>query len=131
MAPPAEARAAEDPTAFGASELQGLASVLRLLTDAESLETLLGHLPNTPGPRLHVGYEEAAARLGIPEKWLRERIATLPHRKMGRYVQFTTEDLKAISDMHFVGPPSAAAPKTPSSGTLTALRPSSRSRTRA
>ncbi|WP_050502035.1 DNA-binding protein [Streptomyces monomycini] len=131
MASPAEARAADDQTTFGAPELHGLASVLRLLAGTESLETLLGHLPSNPGPRLHVGYEEAAARLGIPEKWLRERIATLPHRKMGRYVQFTAEDLKAISDMHFVGPSSGAAPTTSSSGTLTALRPSSRSRTRA
>ncbi|MEU4205330.1 helix-turn-helix domain-containing protein [Streptomyces sp. NPDC026294] len=131
MAPPAEARTAEDPTTFPAPELQGLASVLRLLAGTENLETLLGRLPSTPDPRLHIGYEEAAARLGIPEKWLRERIGTLPHRKMGRYVQFTAEDLKAISDMHFVGPSSDTTSSKGSSATLTALRPSSRSRTRA
>jgi hypothetical protein len=89
----------------GPIELQGLAAVVSLLAQAGGLDALLGNQPSEPRDnRLHIGYSEAAERLNIPEKWLRERISTLPHRKLGKFVQFTQDDLRAISDMHFVGP---------------------------
>ncbi|MFF3554625.1 hypothetical protein ACFYXL_14590 [Streptomyces tsukubensis] len=99
-----------DPLAFGlgtdAPELRGLATLLRLIGDPEQLGQLLRALPGTEASesRLHVGYEEAARRLNIPDTWLRERISNLPHRKLGKYVQFTEADLSAISQMHFVDP---------------------------
>ncbi|MER7043682.1 MerR family transcriptional regulator [Streptomyces jumonjinensis] len=115
----------------GSSELRGLAALLRLLGDPEKLGQLLGALPGaeTPEPRLHVGYEEAARRLNIPEKWLRERISTLPHRKLGKFVQFTEDDLNSISRMHFVGPQEQDNRASDSSWNET-LKPSPRSRRR-
>jgi len=43
-------------------------------------------------------YAEAAQKLGklAPEWWLRRNITRLPHRKAGRRVGFTAEDLDAI-----------------------------------
>ncbi|MFF7166841.1 hypothetical protein ACFZBP_36585 [Streptomyces sp. NPDC008086] len=92
-------------TPFGPSELQGLAAVLSLLGRVSDFEALIDKLPTSPRDnRLHIGYTEAAERLNIPEKWLRERISTLPHRKFGKFVQFAEEDLRAISEMHLVKP---------------------------
>ncbi|MFI9204013.1 hypothetical protein [Streptomyces sp. NPDC053048] len=54
--------------------------------------------------RLHVDYPEAARRLGVPEPWLRQRITTLPHRKMGKWVLFSQRDLQTISEMHAMQP---------------------------
>jgi hypothetical protein len=95
--------------------LHELAEALKLLASGEDAE-----------PPIHVGYDEAARRLNIPEGWLRERIASLPHRKLGRYVQFTDGDLRAISEMHFVQPcaPSEEEREAP----IVPLQPSKRSR---
>ncbi|WP_327376569.1 helix-turn-helix domain-containing protein [Streptomyces sp. NBC_01216] len=112
-----------------AVDLQGLAAVVGLLTQAGGLDALLGSPATDPrDKRLHVGYGEAAERLNIPEKWLRERISTLPHRKFGKFVQFTEDDLHAISDMHFVSP--GAKSQTDGESALLALQPSKRSRKR-
>ncbi|NDZ76963.1 helix-turn-helix domain-containing protein [Streptomyces sp. SID10853] len=93
------------PTAPGLTELQGLAAVMSALARVSDIDALLSTRPSEPrSTRLHVGYDEAAERLNIPEKWLRERISKLPHRKFGKFVQFAEEDLRAISDMHFVNP---------------------------
>ncbi|MDX2531599.1 hypothetical protein [Streptomyces scabiei] len=117
------------PAPIGPIELQGLAAVVNLLAQAGGLESLLSNRPSEPRDnRLHIGYSEAAERLNIPEKWLRERISTLPHRKFGKFVQFTDDDLRAISDMHFVDP-GAASPKNAES-TVMPLQPSKRSRKR-
>ncbi|MET9142957.1 hypothetical protein [Streptomyces sp. NPDC004042] len=116
-------------TALGPVELQGITAVMSLLAqagraDGQRLNGLLA-----PGSqRLHLGYSEAAERLNVPEKWLRERISTLPHRKFGKFVQFTEEDLLSISDMHFVNPGKPAQEDHESS--LMALQPSKRSRKR-
>lgn len=117
------------PAALGPTELQGLAAVMSLLAQAGGIDALLGNRqPEHGDKRLHIGYSEAAERLNIPEKWLRERISTLPHRKFGKFVQFSEEDLRAISDMHFVNP-GMQTEKTRESALMT-LQPSQRSRKR-
>jgi excisionase family DNA binding protein len=44
--------------------------------------------------------DEAAERLGLRSSWLYERTrrSAIPHRRLGKYVRFTEEDLQAISD---------------------------------
>ncbi|MFE6737564.1 hypothetical protein [Streptomyces tubercidicus] len=108
-------------------DLEKLAVVLRLITNGGELDTLLRKLDTT----LHVGYEEAARRLQIPEFWLRKRINSLPHRKMGKHVAFADEDLRAISAMHAVQPGERANSANVAHGTAIAtLTPSQRSRLR-
>ncbi|QPK50480.1 hypothetical protein H4W23_12845 [Streptomyces gardneri] len=110
-------------------DLQGLAAMVGLLAQAGGLDALLGsQATDSRDKRLHIGYSEAAERLNIPEKWLRERISTLPHRKFGKFVQFTEDDLHAISDMHFVSP--GARTQRDDESALMALQPSKRSRKR-
>ncbi|MEV3853082.1 hypothetical protein AB0J38_02005 [Streptomyces sp. NPDC050095] len=122
---PASAGAA----ALGPTELQGLAAVMSLLAQVGGVDALLSNRPAEPRDnRLHIGYSEAAERLNIPEKWLRERISTLPHRKFGKFVQFTEEDLRAISDMHAVTPGATNAQESKTAAML--LQPSKRSRKR-
>lgn len=99
--------------------LHGLAAVVRMLARTDDVAET----------RLHLGYDEAAKRLNIPEKWLRERISSLPHRKLGKFVQFTEDDLRSISEMHFVQPHQHVAREE--SPDLLAIRPSARSRRRA
>ncbi|WP_406115412.1 hypothetical protein [Streptomyces sp. NBC_01014] len=116
-------------SAAPAVDLQGLATVVGLLAQAGGLDALLGsQATDSRDKRLHIGYSEAAERLNIPEKWLRERISTLPHRKFGKFVQFTEDDLHAISDMHFVSP--GAKAQRDDESALMALQPSKRSRKR-
>ncbi|RXS80564.1 hypothetical protein EST92_17310 [Streptomyces sp. TM32] len=110
-------------------DLQGLAAVVDLLAQAGALDALLSkRATDSRDKRLHIGYSEAAERLNIPELWLRERISTLPHRKFGKFVQFTEDDLHAISDMHFVNP--GAKTKKDDESELMTLQPSKRSRKR-
>ena len=49
--------------------------------------------------------EEAAARLGLRVSWLYERTRrkAIPHRRLGKYVRFTEDDLRAISDAAAAG----------------------------
>ncbi|MEU7183226.1 MULTISPECIES: helix-turn-helix domain-containing protein [Streptomyces] len=117
--------------ASGGLELQGLATMLRLIAEAESIEALIRRLPTLADTRLHVDYAEAARRLGIPENWLRDRIGSLPHRKMGRYVIFSEADLKAISEMYAAHPNGAEKSKGSDGSNPSVLTPSSRSRSRA
>ncbi|MFF4500379.1 hypothetical protein [Streptomyces sp. NPDC001401] len=125
----AVAPAGADPASIGPTELQGLAAVVNLLAQAGGLDALLNNrLSEHRDKRMHIGYSEAAERLNIPEKWLRERISTLPHRKFGKFVQFTDEDLRAISDMHFVNP--GAVSERGGESALMSLQPSKRSRKR-
>ncbi|MGW4883484.1 helix-turn-helix domain-containing protein [Streptomyces murinus] len=114
------------PAALGPTELQGLAAVMSLLAQAGGIESPLRDRPAPRSTQIHIAYAEAAERLNIPEKWLREHISTLPHRKFGKFVQFTEEDLRAISDMHFVNP-GAGDTNARDSAAMT-LQPSRRSR---
>ena len=49
--------------------------------------------------------EEAAARLGMKPSWLYERTRrkAIPHRRLGKYVRFTEDDLRAISEAAATG----------------------------
>ncbi|MGW7292821.1 hypothetical protein ACWGIB_10600 [Streptomyces xiamenensis] len=119
-----------DPAGSASRELQGLAAVVNLLARVGGIDDLLGNRLSPPRDnRLHIGYTEAAERLNIPEKWLRERISKLPHRKFGKFVQFAEDDLRAISEMHFVKP---GIPVTDDgdSPALSPLQPSKRHRSR-
>jgi excisionase family DNA binding protein len=51
-------------------------------------------------PRLFLTVEEAAERLGVTCGWIYERTRrkAIPHRKLGKFVRFTEEDLQAICD---------------------------------
>ncbi|GHA17327.1 hypothetical protein ACFOOM_32525 [Streptomyces echinoruber] len=124
MGSPAGAHTADFATS-GTLDLEGLVTALRLIAESGSAESLLRR--SAP---LHVGYAEAARRLNIPEKWLRERISRLPHRKLGKYVCFTDEDLRAISEMHAVRPDHGEQRTSNAPGSPTPLRPSPRSRSR-
>ncbi|GAA2929379.1 hypothetical protein [Streptomyces mexicanus] len=117
--------ATADATTSGNFDLPGLTAVLGLLTQAGGVETSA----RRPDP-LHVGYAEAARRLNIPEKWLREHIGALPHRKMGKFVGFTEDDLRAISEMHFVGPAAGAHKAIGTPQRSSSLTPSKRNRSR-
>ncbi|MDV5145452.1 helix-turn-helix domain-containing protein [Streptomyces exfoliatus] len=111
------------------ADLQSLAAAARLLARLGDVESLLTSGPKNRDDRLHFDYPEAARRLNVTEKWLRERISRLPHRKLGKFVQFTEDDLLAISDMHFVRPDNAE--KELQGSATPALIPSGRSRRRA
>lgn len=108
------------------ADLQSLAAVAQLFSRIGELTSLPRPAQGADDGCLHLGYEEAARRLNVPEKWLRERIATLPHRKMGKFVQFTEDDLRKISDMHFVHPSTANSIQDSTMD----IRPSQRARRR-
>jgi excisionase family DNA binding protein len=59
--------------------------------------TVLSSQPALIG-RLFLTVEEAAQRLGVTVGWIYERTRrkTIPHRKLGKFVRFTEEDLRAI-----------------------------------
>jgi hypothetical protein len=44
-------------------------------------------------------YPEAARELGVKEKWLRDNIRKLPHKKLGRVVYFLDADLERIDQL--------------------------------
>jgi excisionase family DNA binding protein len=48
--------------------------------------------------RLFLTVEEAAERLGVTTGWIydRTRRKAIPHRKLGKFVRFTEEDLRTI-----------------------------------
>ncbi len=49
-------------------------------------------------PKIFLTVEEAAQRLGVTVGWIYERTRrkAIPHRKLGKFVRFTEEDLRAI-----------------------------------
>jgi excisionase family DNA binding protein len=55
--------------------------------------------------KLFYTVDEAAARLGLRPSWLYERTRrkAIPHRRLGKYVRFTEEDLQAIADASATG----------------------------
>jgi DNA-binding Lrp family transcriptional regulator len=73
-----------------------------------------------PEPLL-LSFSEAARRLGLPESWLRAHVRELPHRRLGRKVMFTVDDLDRIVAL------AAATPPPPVTG-VTSIRPSGRRR---
>ena len=55
--------------------------------------------------RLFLTVEEAAQRLGVTAGWIYERTRrkAIPHRKLGKLVRFTEEDLRAIVEAAATG----------------------------
>jgi excisionase family DNA binding protein len=50
--------------------------------------------------RMFMTVDEAAERLGVTRGWIYERTRrkAIPHRKLGKFVRFTEDDLQAISE---------------------------------
>jgi excisionase family DNA binding protein len=72
----------------------------------ESPETAGSALP--PGAnmgRVFLTVDEAAERLGVKRSWIYERTRrnAIPHRKLGKFVRFTEQDLRAIADAAAIG----------------------------
>jgi excisionase family DNA binding protein len=55
--------------------------------------------------RLFLTVDEAAERLGVTRGWIYERTRrnAIPHRKLGKFVRFTEDDLRAIVDAAATG----------------------------
>jgi excisionase family DNA binding protein len=55
--------------------------------------------------RMFLTVDEAAERLGVKRSWIYERTRrnTIPHRKLGKFVRFTEQDLLAIADATAIG----------------------------
>jgi excisionase family DNA binding protein len=55
--------------------------------------------------RVFLTVEEAAERLGVKRSWIYERTRrnTIPHRKLGKFVRFTEQDLHAIAEAAAIG----------------------------
>lgn len=58
-----------------------------------------------PIRRMFLTVEEAAQRLGVKVGWIYERTRrnAIPHRKLGKFVRFTEEDIEAISQAAAAG----------------------------
>jgi len=50
--------------------------------------------------RIFLTVDEAAERLGVTRGWIYERTRrkAIPHRKLGKFVRFTEQDLQTIAD---------------------------------
>jgi excisionase family DNA binding protein len=55
--------------------------------------------------RVFLTVDEAAERLGVKRSWIYERTRrnTIPHRKLGKFVRFTEQDIRAIADATAIG----------------------------
>jgi excisionase family DNA binding protein len=55
--------------------------------------------------RVFLTVDEAAERLGVKRSWIYERTRrnTIPHRRLGKFVRFTEQDIRAISEAAAVG----------------------------
>jgi excisionase family DNA binding protein len=55
--------------------------------------------------RMFLTVDEAAERLGVTRSWIYERTRrnALPHRKLGKFVRFTEQDLQAIAEAAATG----------------------------
>ena len=58
----------------------------------------LAQAQTVPIGKMFLTVEEAAQRLGVTAGWIYERTRrkAIPHRKLGKFVRFTEEDLRAI-----------------------------------
>ena len=59
---------------------------------------LLARVQTIPTGKIFLTVEEAAQRLGVTVGWIYERTRrkAIPHRKLGKFVRFTEEDLRSI-----------------------------------
>jgi excisionase family DNA binding protein len=55
--------------------------------------------------RVFMTVDEAAERLGVKRSWIYERTRrnAIPHRKLGKFVRFTEQDIRAIADAAATG----------------------------
>jgi excisionase family DNA binding protein len=55
--------------------------------------------------RVFMTVDEAAERLGVKRSWIYERTRrnAIPHRKLGKFVRFTEQDIQAITDAAAIG----------------------------
>lgn len=55
--------------------------------------------------KMFLTVDEAAQRLGVTVSWIYERTRRkqIPHRKLGKFVRFTEEDLQKISEAAATG----------------------------
>ena len=58
-----------------------------------------------PVKKMFLTVQEAAPRLGVTVSWIYERTRrnAIPHRKLGKFVRFTEEDLCAIAEAAATG----------------------------
>ncbi len=63
-----------------------------------ALSTVARKIPRSQARKIFLTVEEAAQRLGVTVGWIYERTRrkAIPHRKLGKFVRFTEEDLQAI-----------------------------------
>ena len=73
-------------------------------TENHSQAPMYAETPVTIGKMFYT-VEEAAARLGMKVSWLYERTRrkAIPHRRLGKYVRFTEDDLRAIIEAAATG----------------------------
>jgi len=59
----------------------------------------------TMSSRVFLTVDQAAERLGVKRSWIYERTRrnTIPHRKLGKLVRFTEQDLVAIAEAAAIG----------------------------
>jgi excisionase family DNA binding protein len=62
-------------------------------------------VPGVTIAKMFLTVTEAANRLGMTPSWIYERTRrkAIPHRKLGKFVRFTEEDLQAIADAAATG----------------------------
>jgi excisionase family DNA binding protein len=55
--------------------------------------------------RMFLTVDEAAELLGVTRGWIYERTRrkAIPHRKLGKFVRFTQQDLQSIADASATG----------------------------
>ena len=55
--------------------------------------------------RVFLTVNEAAERLGVKRSWIYERTRRnkIPHRRLGKFVRFTEQDIRAIADAAAIG----------------------------
>ena len=73
---------------------------------AESSETASTvSAPSGNISRVFLTVDEAAERLGVKRSWIYERTRrnTIPHRRLGKFVRFTEQDIRAIADAAAIG----------------------------
>ena len=61
--------------------------------------------PGVSMGRVFLTVNEAAERLGVKRSWIYERTRrnTIPHRRLGKFVRFTEQDIRAIADAAAIG----------------------------
>lgn len=76
--------------------------------------------------------DQAAVLLGVPESWVREHARTgdLPHRRIGKHLRFTEDDVAAYVAASAHGQKPRKTPRTqPPADVVAALRPTRARRT--